>query len=108
MSTYFIEGLKAKVMVGFRCSFERELKHSELIEACHIIFKKTVEPCGEKGLKTTVAKCLANNLEKVKVSEMHDKLFQEIPELAFRVLKEVPKPRSSPPIPSCGCSLVYR
>jgi len=92
---YFIEGLKATVMVSFRNALERELQHLELIEACHIIFKKTVEPAGEKGLKTVVAKFLANKLAKVQKSEMHDKLFQEIPELAFRVLKEIPIP--SPP-----------
>lgn len=89
---YFIEGLKAKVTAGFRESLDREFEHAELIEACHIIFKKTVEPSGEKGLKTTMAKSLANKLERVKKSEMHDKLFQEIPELAFRVLKEGFKP----------------
>jgi hypothetical protein len=91
---YFIEGLKAKVMVNFQGSLNRDLEHHELIEACHIIFKKTVEPSGEKGLKTVVAKALADELEKVKKSDMHEKLFQEIPELAFRVLKEVPRPRS--------------
>jgi hypothetical protein len=91
---YFIEGLKSTVMVGFRGSLDCDLQHHELIEACHIIFKKTVEPSGERGLKTVVAKALADDLEKVKMSEMHDKLFQEIPELAFRVLKEVPKPRA--------------
>lgn len=89
---YFIEGLKATVMAGFHMSLQRELQHPELIEACHVIFKKTVEPAGEKGLKAVVAKFLADDLEKVKKSEMHDRLFQEIPELAFRVLKEVPKP----------------
>jgi len=94
---YFIEGLKSSVMVSFRNSLERELQHPELIEACHIIFKKTVEPAGEKGLKTVMAKSLADKLEKVKKSEMHDRLFQEIPELTFRVLKEVPAPSS--PIP---------
>jgi len=93
---YFIEGLKSSVMVSFRNSLERELQHPELIEACHIIFKKTAEPSGEKGLQTVVAKFLADHLEKVKKSEMHDRLFQEIPELAFRVLKEVPRPL--PPI----------
>ena len=97
---YFIEGLKAMVMASFHHSLERELQHSELIEACRIIFKKTVEPSGEKGLKTTVAKFLADELEKVKKSEMHDRLFQEIPELAFRILKEVPKPQ---PRPSSWC-----
>jgi hypothetical protein len=93
---YFIEGLKARVITRFRESLGRDLEHHELIEACHIIFKKTVEPAGEKGLKATVATCLALQLEKVKKSEMHEKLFQEIPELAFRVLKEVPGPRSQP------------
>ncbi|KAG9678684.1 hypothetical protein KCU99_g1048, partial [Aureobasidium melanogenum] len=89
---YFIEGLKATIMTDFRDSLARELEHPELIEACHIIFRKTVEPGGEKGLKAIVAKSLADALEKVKKSEMHNKLFQEIPELALRVLKEVPKP----------------
>ncbi|KAI4756817.1 hypothetical protein E4T52_11218 [Aureobasidium sp. EXF-3400] len=108
---YFIEGLKAMVMVSFSYSLDRELQHPELIEACHIIFKKTVEPSGEKGLKTTVAKSLAHKLEKVKQSEMHDRLFQEIPELAFRVLKEVPKPlppsshRCSWSVPCSGCGI---
>jgi hypothetical protein len=77
---YFIEGLKATVMASFRESLSRDLEHHELIEACHIIFKKTVEPSGEKGLKATVATCLALELEKVKKSEMYDKLFQEISE----------------------------
>ncbi|KAH0157143.1 hypothetical protein KCU67_g8023, partial [Aureobasidium melanogenum] len=89
---YFIEGLKATIMTDFRDSLARELEHPELIEACHIIFRKTMEPGGEKGLKAIVAKSLADALEKVKKSEMHNKLFQEIPELALRVLKEVPKP----------------
>jgi hypothetical protein len=79
-------------MVNFRGSLDSDLEHHELIEACHIIFKKTVEPSGEKGLKIVVAKALADELEKVKRSEMHDRLFQEIPELAFRVLKEAPRP----------------
>ncbi|KAI4817312.1 hypothetical protein E4T44_10529 [Aureobasidium sp. EXF-8845] len=91
---YFIEGLKSTVMVSFRGSLDRDLQHHELVEACHIIFKKTVEPSGERGLKTVVAKALADDLEKVKMSEMHDKLFQEIPELAFHVMKEVPKLRA--------------
>lgn len=69
---YFIEGLKASVMVSFRHSLERELQHPELIEACHIIVKKTVEPAGEKGLRTVVAKFLAGQLKKVKKSEMHE------------------------------------
>jgi hypothetical protein len=98
---YFIEGLKATVIASFRESLDRDLEHHELIEACHIIFKKTVELSGEKGLKATVATCLALKLEKVKKSEMHEKLFQEIPELAFRVLKEVPRPRS-PSSRHCG------
>ncbi|THZ79422.1 hypothetical protein D6C84_07885 [Aureobasidium pullulans] len=89
---FFCEGLKAKVMSGFRESLEREITQNELTEACRIIFKKTVEPAGERGLKTTVAKCLADKLEKVKISESHDDLLQEISELAFLVLKEVPKP----------------
>jgi hypothetical protein len=88
-------------MVKFRGSLDRDLQHHELIEACHIIFKKTVEPSGERGLKTVVAKALADNLEKVKKSELHDKLFQEIPELAFRVLKEVPEP-PAPASHHCG------
>ncbi|KAI4723277.1 hypothetical protein E4T48_00357 [Aureobasidium sp. EXF-10727] len=100
---YFIEGLKTKVMEGFSGSLCRDFQHPELIEACHIIYEKTVEPAGEKGLKTIVAKSLAEKLEKVKESEMHDKLFQEIPELAFRVLKEVKKPRpQSLHCPCCG------
>ncbi|CAD0089943.1 unnamed protein product, partial [Aureobasidium vineae] len=103
---YFIEGLKTKVMEGFDNSLCREPKHPELIEACHIIYKKTVEPAGEKGLKTIVAKSLAEKLEKVKESEMHDKLFQEIPELAFRVLKEVLKPRPEPTL--CPCRSPWR
>ncbi|THX25386.1 hypothetical protein D6C77_06033 [Aureobasidium pullulans] len=89
---FFCEGLKAKVMSGLRESLEREISQSELAEACRIIFKKTVEPAGERGLKTTVAKCLADELEKIKISESHDDLLQEIPELAFLVLKEIPKP----------------
>ncbi|THY04114.1 hypothetical protein D6D01_10139 [Aureobasidium pullulans] len=89
---FFREGLKAKVMSGFRESLEREITQNELAESCRIIFKKTVEPAGERGLKTTVAKCLADKLEKVKISESHDDLLQEISELAFLVLEEVPKP----------------
>ena len=100
---YFIEGLKATVMIGFRDSLARDLEHPELVEACHIIFEKTVEPAGEKSLKTTVATSLANELEKVKKSKMHDKLLQEVPELALRVLKEVPKPVT--PLRSCNCGL---
>ncbi|THV69416.1 hypothetical protein D6D28_05918 [Aureobasidium pullulans] len=88
---YFIEGLKAKVMAGFRGILAHDISHNELNEACRIIFQKTMEPAGERGLKTTVAKCLADELEKVKISTSHDDLLQEIPELAIRVLKEVPK-----------------
>lgn len=101
---YFVEGLKACIMVSFRNVLDRELQHPDLIEACHIVFKKTVEPAGEKSLQTVVAKFLAEHLEKVKTSEMHDKLFQEIPELAFRVLKEVPAP-TSPTSEDFSCSL---
>lgn len=105
---YFIEGLKASVMVSFRNGLERELQHPELIEACHIVFKKTVEPAGERGLKAVAAKFLASQLEKVQKSEMHDKLFQEIPELAFRVLKEVPIPSpTSSPLSKCRLSGLF-
>ncbi|TIA19663.1 hypothetical protein D6C80_02816 [Aureobasidium pullulans] len=88
---YFIEGLKAKVMAGFRDTLAHGISHNELNEACRIIFQKTMEPAGERGFKTTVAKCLADELEKVNISTRHDDLIQEIPELAIRVLKEVPK-----------------
>ncbi|KAG9561069.1 hypothetical protein KCU71_g6849, partial [Aureobasidium melanogenum] len=95
---YFIEGLKATVICDFRNSLTRNVFHPELVEACLIIYKKTVEPAGEKGLKTIVAKALAYELREVMRSKMHDELFQEIPELALRVLKEVsklPNPRNS-------------
>ncbi|KAK6002540.1 hypothetical protein QM012_001290 [Aureobasidium pullulans] len=104
---YFIEGLKATVMIGFRESLARDLEHPELIEACQIIYKKTSEPGSEQGLKTVVAKSLANELEKVRKSEMHEKLFQELPELAIRVLKEVPKPQPQrPPYLCSNCDAV--
>ncbi|THX41577.1 hypothetical protein D6D10_02640 [Aureobasidium pullulans] len=86
---YFIEALKAKVLHHFSYMM-RCLIHPELVEACHIIYKKTVEPAGEHGLKTTVAKALARDWSTSKKSGEHDKLLQEIPELAFRVLKELP------------------
>lgn len=50
-----------------------------------------MEPAGEIGLKTVVAKALAYELGEVMRSQMHDVLFQEIPELALCVLKEVSK-----------------
>lgn len=88
---YFIEGLKATIIFDFRDSLTRNVSHPELLEACLIVYKKTVEPAGEIGLKTIVAKALAYELEEVMRSEMHEKLFEEIPELALRVLKEVSK-----------------
>ncbi|KAH0371964.1 hypothetical protein KCU65_g1547, partial [Aureobasidium melanogenum] len=87
---YFIEGLKATVICELRNSLTRNLFHPELIEACLIIYKKTVEPAGELGLKTVVAEALAYELDEVMRSQVHDELFEEIPELALRVLKEVP------------------
>ncbi|KAL2030244.1 hypothetical protein VTO58DRAFT_107598 [Aureobasidium pullulans] len=65
-------------------------------KACRIIFQKTMEPAGERGFKTTVAKCLADELEKVNISTSHDDLIQEIPELAIRVLKENQMTHPSP------------
>lgn len=100
---YFIEGLKATIMTDFRDSLTRSLFHPELVEACLIIYKKTVEPAGEIGLRTMVAKALAYELGEVMRSKMHDKLFQEIPELALRVLKEVSKlPNSCDSRHSCS------
>ncbi|THX14134.1 hypothetical protein D6D13_03228 [Aureobasidium pullulans] len=86
---YFIEALKAKVLHHFSYMMRCPI-HPELVEACHIIYKKTVEPAGEHGLRTTVAKALARDWSTSKKSGEHDKLLQEIPELAFRVLKVLP------------------
>ncbi|KAH0337079.1 hypothetical protein KCU81_g8297, partial [Aureobasidium melanogenum] len=88
---YFIEGLKATVICDFRNSLTSNVFHPELVEACLIIYKKTVEPASEIGLKTIVAKALAYELGEVMRSRMHDELFSEIPELTLSVLKEVSK-----------------
>ncbi|KAG9560719.1 hypothetical protein KCU79_g7480, partial [Aureobasidium melanogenum] len=88
---YFIGGLKVTVMTEFRGSLRRNLFHPEFVESCLIIYKKTVEPAGERGLKTVIANVLAGQLEKVMGSQMLEELFQEIPALALCVLREVPK-----------------
>lgn len=97
---YFVEGLKACMLRSFRSWLDRSLESPELTKACLIIFKKTVEPGGEEGLKTEVAQRLAANYGKIKDSAVHDALLQEIPELAFRVLKAMPEPAPR----SCPCS----
>lgn len=78
-------------MVEFRSILRRNLFHPEFSESCIIIYKKTVEPAGERGLRIAVANVLAGQLEKIMESQMYDDLFHEIPELPLCILREVPK-----------------
>ncbi|KAI5276136.1 hypothetical protein E4T47_00951 [Aureobasidium subglaciale] len=63
---WFIEGLEAKVISAFQENLWGQMSHPELVEACLVIYKKTIEPAGERGLKAAVAKFMANDLEEFK------------------------------------------
>ncbi|CAD0049178.1 unnamed protein product [Aureobasidium pullulans] len=73
---YFIEALKAKVLHHFSYMMRCPI-HPELVEACHIIYKKTVEPAGEHGLRTTVAKALARDWSTSKNLESTTSCFKK-------------------------------